>query len=61
MTILLQIRDLKGGLAIDPGDTRTLTTGKKDLNLGHSGASIVGKREIAMTIIAPGVVVHKIT
>ena len=59
VTILHQVRDLKGGL-IGPGVTQTLSTGKKDLHLELSGAGIVGKRVIVMTTIAPGAVVLKI-
>ena len=59
VTILHQVRDLKGGL-IGPGVTQTLSTGEKDLHLELSGAGIVGKRVIVMTTIAPGAVVLKI-
>ena len=41
VTILHQVRDLKGGL-IGPGVTQTLSTGEKDLHLGLFRASIVG-------------------
>ena len=57
VTILLQVKYLKGELAIDPGDTQTLTTVKKDLHQEHSGAGIVGEHAIAMTTFAPGAVV----
>ena len=59
VTILHQVRDLKGGL-IGPGVTQTLSTGEKDLLQELSGAGIVGKRVIVMTTIAPGAVVLKI-
>ena len=58
VTILHQIRDLRG--LIGPGVTQTRSTGVKDLHLELSGAGIVGKRVIAMNTIAPGAVVLKI-
>ena len=53
VTILLHLKYLKGGRAIDPGDTRTLSTGKRDLHQKPSGAGTVGKRVITMTTFAP--------
>ena len=59
VTILLHLKDLKGGRAIDPGDTRTLSSGKRYLHQEPSGAGTVGKRVIAMTAFASGAVVLK--
>ena len=58
MTILHQVKDLQG--PIGPGVTLTCSTGEKDLHMKLSGAGIVGKRVIVMTIIAPCAVVLKI-
>ena len=63
VTILLQLKYLEGGRAIDhKGVTlqETLFTGKKDLRREPSSAGTVGKCVIAMTTFAPGAEAFKI-
>ena len=53
-------RDQEGVLVIEPGDTLTRSSGKRDLHQELSGAGTVGGHAIGMTSTAPGAVVHRI-
>ena len=59
VTILRQVKDLEGVLAIEPGVTLTRTTGRRDLNQGCSGAGTVGDHAIGVTSTSPGADVNR--